>query len=233
VALRRQSGVLAATVLVATTSLASADAPVAGSYGVAAGEIGIVGAIVIHETTASSPGKGIGLAVNFLPLVVGAGAAYVAETQDLDARYALAFHGAVAGGLPLFAIGAAIDGRTEADGVRFGPAAWTLGALGAAAGGYLGATRIDTNVEGGAFLAAPFIGAFGGGLTFAVVHFFDDEGPKSDGRALKYAGLGMLLGTVGSLAYAFPDRSSGTSMRLAPAITHDARTTVLSFGGSF
>lgn len=232
-AARLRSGSLAAAVVLATSSLGAAEPPRAAAYGVAAGELGIVGAIVIHGTTASSPGKGIGLAVNFLPLVVGAGAAILAETQDLDARYALAFHGAVAGGLPLFAIGAVIDGRTESNGVRFGPAAWTLGALGAAAGAYLGSTRIDTTTEGAAFLAAPLVSAFGGGLTFAVVHFFDDEGPKSDGRLLKYAGVGMLLGTAGSLAYAFSDRSSGRSMRLAPAISHDDRTTLLSFGGRF
>ena len=231
----RLAGLAAVFGVLASPALARAeDKRLSGpSYGVAAAELGIVGTILIHEYTPSSPGEGVGLAVNFLPVVVGFGAGFLAHSEGLDPRYPLAFHGAIAGGLSLLAIGAAIDGRDETNGVRFGPAALTLGALGAAAGAYLGATRIDTLGEGAPFLAAPFVCAFGGGLTFAVVHFFDDGGPKSDGRLLKYAGIGMLLGTVGSLAFAFPERGTGASMRVAPAIAHDGRSTVLSFGGRF
>src|SRR6185503_9562709 len=113
-------------------------------------------------------------------------------------------HGAVIGALPLMAFGAAIDGRDATSGARFGAATIALGALGAAGGAYYAATRIDSTAETAASIAAPFAGALGGGITFAIVHFFDDEGPSSTGRLLRYAGAGMLLGVIGSFIYAYP-----------------------------
>ena len=65
--------------------------------------------IAIHSFTASSPGEGIGLAVNFLPAVVGVGAGLLAERMDLDPRPALGFHGAVIGGLSMLALTACAD----------------------------------------------------------------------------------------------------------------------------
>ncbi len=130
-------------------------------------------------------------------------------------------------------LGAAIDGRGATSGARFGAAAGALGVLGAVGGAYFTATRVDTITESTAVIAAPFVGALGGGLTFAVVHFLDDEGPSSTGRLLRYAGAGMLVGTVGSLIYAFPDRSDRTSSQLAPLVTRTGQATILSFGGVF
>jgi hypothetical protein len=83
------------------------------AYGVAGAEIATGGVIAIHAFTASSPGKGIGLAVNFLPVVVGIGTGILGETQDLDPRAPLGFHGAVIGALPLMALGASFDGRDD------------------------------------------------------------------------------------------------------------------------
>jgi len=221
---------------IALPTVARADQPkglAAASYGIAGAELGLVGAIAIHELTPSTPGKGVGLAVNFLPVVVGIGTGVMGETLDLDARPPLGMHGAVIGALPLMAFGAAFDGRDATSGARFGVASVTLGVLGAAGGAYLGATRIETTTEAVATIVAPFVGAFGGALTFAVVHFFDDEGPSSTGRLLRYAGAGMLLGTVGSMIYAFPDRGESSSMMASPLVTRTHDTTVLSVGGVF
>ena len=63
--------------------------------------------------------------------------------------------------------------------------------------------RADRSLKAIAITAAPLLGLAAGGLTFAVVHFLDDEGPKGTGRLLRYAGAGMLLGTVGGYSYAF------------------------------
>jgi hypothetical protein len=144
------------TAVVCVPALAVAEPGPAGiGYGIAGAEVAAVGAIAIHEYTASSPGHGIGLAVNFLPAVVGIAAGVVGETMDLDARWPLGFHGAVVAGLSLFAIGASFDGRDEYNGVKVGPAAIALGTLGAAGGAYLCATRIDNFNEAIAVATAP------------------------------------------------------------------------------
>jgi hypothetical protein len=197
-------------------------------------ELGVGGAIAIHTFTASSSGKGIGLAVDFLPLVVGTGTAILGETLELDPRPAFGFHGAVIGALPLMLIGASFDGRNEKTGARFGAATLSLGVLGAVGGAYFGATRIDSTNEAIAVSAAPFVGAFGGGLAFAVVHFFDDQGPKSTGRLLRFVGGGMLLGTLGSFGYAFKDRSDPSSTRRSgPSASRRQDVRIVSIGGAF
>jgi len=215
---------LLACIAAAPTDARADEAGVA--YGFVGAELATGGAIAIHHFTASSPGEGIGLAVNFLPVVVGIGAGLAGEAWDLDARPPLAAHGAVIGALPLLMIGASVDGRGARDGVALGPLALTLGALGAAGGAYLGATRVETTGEAIAVGAAPFAGAFVGGLAFAVAHFFDDRGPRSTGRLVRFAGVGMLAGTVGSYAYAFKHRDRDAAvMRRSPAM--------LSLGGTF
>lgn len=190
--------------LVALPSVASADGGLAAaSYGAAGAELAAAGTIALHVYTSSSPGEGVGLALNFLPIVVGIGAGVLGEKLDLDPRPPLGMHGAVIGALPLMALGASIDGRDAESGARFGTVTVLLGALGAVGGAYLASTRVDSLRESGAVIAAPFAGALAGGITFAIVHFFDDEGPSSTGRLLRYAGVGMLLGTAGSFTYAF------------------------------
>lgn len=217
-------------VTLASASEARADEPGGVAYGVAGAEVGAVGAIAIHLLTDSSPGHGVGLAVNFLPIVTGIGSGILGETQDLDARPALGFHGAIAGGLSLFAIGASIDGRNARNGVELGATSLTLGALGAAGGAYFAATRVETTTEAIVVGVAPFAGAFGGAVTFAIIEFFHDSGPRSTGRLLRFAGAGMLLGTIGSFAYAYPDRSEPESkMRVG----WSASPRMLSFGGAF
>lgn len=198
------------------------------TYGVAAAEVTGAAVVAIHLTTASSPGSGGGLVLNFAPMVVGIGAGIAAERADLDPRIPLGFHGALMGGLSMLAIGAAIDGRDDADdGVALGPAALTLAPLGMVGGALLGATIVDDLPETGGFLAAPFGGALAGGVTFAIVHFFDDEGPRSTGRLVGFVGGGMLLGTAGSLLFSIPDRTP------RPAIVASGRATMITFGGTF
>lgn len=214
-------------VTLASASEARADEASGVAYGFAGAEVAVAGTIAIHAFTASSPGRGIGLAVNCLPVVVGVGSGLLGGIYDLDARPALGFHGAVVGGLSLLAIGASFEGRRTRNGIKLGPASVTLGLLGAAGGAYFVSGRVDSTNEAIAVGVAPFVGAFGGALTFAVAHFIDDRGPSGDGRLLRYTGVGMLIGTVGSLVYAFPDRSEpGSTMRV-----RDAR--VISFGGAF
>jgi hypothetical protein len=229
-------------VRVVSLMVASLSAPAAAddgtrvaAYAAAGAELGIAGAIAIHTYTSSSPGSGVGLAVNFMPIVVGIGTGILGERLDLDPRPPLGFHGAIAGALPLMALGATIDGREAKCGASFGAAAAALGALGAVGGAYLGLTRIETLAESAAFISAPAVGALGGGVTFAIVHFFDDEGPSSTGRLLRYAGVGMLLGVAGSLIYAWPDRADTTtsSMRTMPVLSAGDGATVLSLGGRF
>lgn len=198
------------------------------AYGVAAAEVTSAAVVAIHLTTASSPGHGGGLALNFAPVVVGIGAGIGAEIAELDPRIPLGFHGAVMGGLSMLAIGAAIDGRDDAeDGLAIGPAALTLAPLGMVGGAILGATIVDDLPESGGFVAAPLAGALVGGITFAVVHFFDDNGPRSTGRLVGFVGAGMLLGTAGSLLFAIPDRAP------LPAVSADGRATMITLGGTF
>lgn len=213
---------------------AHADEEAAIAYGFAGAEVATAGAIAIHLFTDSTPGGGIGIAVNFLPVVVGVGSGILGGTQDLDARPALAFHGAVVGGLSLLAIGASLDGRDAPNGVKLGPTSVTLGLLGAAGGAYFAASRVDSPTEAIAVGVAPFVGAMGGALTFAIVHFFDDTGPRGTGRLVRYTGVGTLLGTVASYAYAFKVRREpgSTTMRVGPSVSGDG-VRMLSFGGAF
>ncbi len=96
-------------VLASLPAIAAAErGHIGAAYGAASAELATAGAIAIHAYTASSPGEGVGLAVNFLPVVVGVGTGVLAEMNALDARPALGVHGAVIGGLPLMALGAAI-----------------------------------------------------------------------------------------------------------------------------
>lgn len=213
-------------------ALADADERTFIAYGVAGAEIATAGTILLHVYTDSSPSGGIGLAVNMLPLVGGIGAGAIGSSVDADPRPALGLHGAVIGALPLLAIGASVEGRGEDDGVKLGPATLTLGMLGAAGGAYLAAWRVDDTNESVAVATAPLVGALAGGLTGAIVHFLDDGGPSSTGRLLRFAGSGMLLGTIGSMIYAWPDRDeSQTSMRIAPSF--GSNTTIPSYGAAF
>lgn len=216
-----------ALVMLASASEARADEHGGVAYGIAGAEVATVGTVAIHLLTKSSPGRGVGLALNFLPIVVGVGSGILGETQDLDARPPLAFHGAVVGGFSLLAIGASFDGRHAPNGVKLGATSLTLGVVGAVGGAYFAATRVETTSEAIAVGVAPFAGAFAGAITFAIVHFFDDVGPRATGRLVRFTGAGMFLGTVGSFAYAFKDRSEPEStMRVAPP-------RMLSFGGAF
>jgi hypothetical protein len=219
-----------ALVILASGGEARADEPAGVAYGFAGAEVATVGTVAIHLLTDASPGSGAGLALNFLPIVVGVGSGILGETQDLDARPPLAFHGAVVGGLSLFAIGASIDGRNAKTGVTLGATSLTLGALGAVGGAYFAATRVDTTNEAIAVGVAPFVGAFGGAIAFAIVHFFDDIGPRSTGRLLRFTGAGMFLGTVGSFAYAYKDRGEPAS---TTRVGWSASPRMLSFGGAF
>lgn len=232
---------VAIAALAAAPSLARADDGQSGvAWGTAAAEVTAAGVVALHVNTASSPARGPGLALNMVPLLAGAGIGWLGEAKNLEPRYPMAFHGAVAGGFTFLGLGAAFDGRNDpTDGARVGPVALTLTALGATAGAFAGATLVDNANETIAFAAAPPVGALAGGIAFAVVHFYDDEGPTSTGRLYKYAGVGALLGVVGSLVYAIPDRGAGTaSMRTAraptlPSLSIERRATLVSFGGAF
>ena len=128
--MRFRFAALALTMLLAARP-AYADEPYApAAYGAVALEYGMFGVFYANFNDVWSS-KGPALALNFTPMVLGAGAAIGAHYGDFNPRPAHAIHGAGWFGVEGFLIGALIDGRDKGWGLRAGRWAWTLGAIGA------------------------------------------------------------------------------------------------------
>lgn len=222
-----------ASLLVPSAAAADDDRYAPLAYGVTFGELATAGVFALNFGT-KFPNQGPALAVNFTPILIGPGAGLGAHFLDLDPRPALALHGGAWLGLDLFLVGALIDGRDEAFGLRAGPVAWSLGALGALAGGVLGATQIDDGDEAAWFLAAPGVGFLAGGLVLGGILVLASglDGDQAPGRfALGAAtGLGLGLGVATVMA---TRKESAPSLRAQPLVDPVNDRFFVSFGGSF
>lgn len=220
----------------ATARPARASEEGALAYGFLAGELSMAGVFALNFGVDGWPNEGPAFALNFAPMVIGPGAGLAAHFLDLDPRPAYAMHGATVVGFDLFMMGLLIDGRGEQDGIRVGPTAWTLGAVGAAAGAVLGATQIGDKTEGSAFYAAPLAGFAGGGIVIGgLAALATKDSNKAFQRVVMGATGGLTLGIVGSLIFATSDgKEPRRSPRKShPAVTATPETVMFSYGGIF
>lgn len=225
--------VVLASLVASSPAAAGDDDYHPAAYAVTVGELATAGVFLLNFGT-SFPNQGPALVVNFAPLLLAPGAGLGAHFLDLDPRPALAIHGATWLGFDLFLLGALIDGRDKVFGLRAGTFAWSLGALGAVAGGVIGATAIDDRDKAAWWLAAPGTGFLLGGLVIGggLVLASGLDGDQAAGRlALGAAtGLGIGLGVATYLAYRGDDAAS---LRAAPLVDPTTRRFLVSFGGSF
>ncbi|MBE7450988.1 MAG: hypothetical protein HS111_19475 [Kofleriaceae bacterium] len=124
-----------------TAAPARADTRGALIWGGTALELSTLGVFALNFGTDLVPNHGPGMIINFTPMVIAPAVGYGA--RNADPALPLAIHGAGWMGVDLFLLGTLIDGRGERDRMRVGAVAWTLGAVGAVAGGVLstGSTR--------------------------------------------------------------------------------------------
>lgn len=218
---------------------ARADEPYApAGYGVVALEYGMFGVFYANFNN-WWPSKGPALALNFTPMVLGAGAAVGAHYGDFDHRPALALHGAGWFGVEGFLIGALIDGRDKGWSLRAGRWAWTLGAIGAVGGGVIGATAVDGKSENALFLGAAPVGFAAGGLFLGglLVLIGQIDGDDAPGQFATGALVGMTLGLGVSTFLAYRGFDDTSPSRVRPTVTgpalSDGDATIFSFGGAW
>ena len=233
----RARAMLAAAAVALTSSPAAADEPSAAlAWGVTVTELATVGVLGMNFGTRRIPKHGPALAFNFAPLLLGPAAAYGAHATELDASPALAIHGAGWLGLELFLLGALIDGRERAWGLRAGPTAWTLGAIGAIAGGVIGATAVDDADQATAWLAAPPGGFVAGGVVLGGILVLAGgvDGDHAPGQFATgaLAGLTLGLGAATYLALRGPGDPASTP-RVGTGSDPRPRRVMFSFGGTF
>jgi|GEM_PF-5894487 len=226
-------------VVLLTATPVRADEPYApAAYGVTVLELGMAGVFAANFNNVW-PSHGPALALNFTPMVLGAGAGIGAHYADLDARPALAVHGAGWFGIEGFLIGALIDGSDKSWGLRAGRWAWTLGAIGAIGGGVIGATAIDGNSESVAWLGAAPGGFVAGGFFLGglLVLIGGVDGDHASGQFATGALVGLTLGLGASTFLAYRGFDDTSPSRVRPAVTGttltDDRSTIFSFGGAF
>ncbi|HVV86143.1 MAG TPA: hypothetical protein VHE35_23965 [Kofleriaceae bacterium] len=171
------------------------------------------------------------------------GAGYLAHRLDLEPRPALAIHGAFALGAEGFLIGALVDGRDEAWGVRAGRTSWTLGAIGAAAGAVIGGSDVDGRDEAAAWFVAPVAGFVVGGLgiggVLAIAGGFDDD--HLPGQLVTGATIGLAIGAGAATVLAVRGvgdtsparRVAGVLLRHPPRLAFGPGRALVSVGGTF
>lgn len=228
---------LAATLAVAPAP-AAADEPSAPiAWGGLATELSVAGVFALNFGTDLVPNHGPGMIVNFTPLVIGPVTGW--GMRHVDAGPALAVHGAGWLGFDLFLLGALIDGRAERDRLAVGPAALTLGAVGALAGGYLGATAVDGRDESVAFMGGPPAGFVVGGLVLGGIYVLagglDGDKALSQFTTGAVAGLSIGLGVSTLMAYrGFGDTAPvAAAATLTPRLAPGRDRVLFSVGGSF
>jgi hypothetical protein len=233
----RLAALALSTLLAART--AYADEPYApAAYGAVALEYGMFGVFYGNFNNVWSS-KGPALALNFTPMVLGPGAAIAAHYGNFDHRPAHALHGAGWFGVEGFLIGALIDGRAKEWGLKAGPWAWTLGAIGAVGGGVLGATVVDGKSESAVFLGAAPVGFAAGGLFLGglLVLIGQIDGDAAPGQFATGALVGVTLGLGVSTFLAVRGVDDTAPSRVRPAITgpalSDDDVRIFSFGGAW
>ena len=226
------------SMIAARTARAEEEAYAPSAYGVLVGELAFAGVFAANFNNVW-PNQGPALMLNFTPLLLGPAAGLGAHYGNLDARPALALHGAGWMGLNGFLIGALIDGRARPSGLRVGGFAWTLGAIGAIAGGVIGATAVDGDREDDVFLGAPPAGFAVGGLVLGglLVIIGGIDGDAAPGQFATGAVLGMTIGLGVSTYFAYRGSDDDSSTRVQPSVQgaalSDQRATIFSVGGGF
>jgi len=203
------------------------------AWGLLSTELSTAGIFALNFGVKGWPNKGPALALNMSPIVIGIGAGVAAHYADIDARPAYAIHGATALGFDMFLLGMLIDGRNESDGLKVGTAAWTLGTLGMAAGGWIGATQVDSGGdEALVFFVAPMGGFLVGGFVGTIVGLFKRGQPAFKG-AVVGATTGLAIGLAASIVYAITH--DGDDQQGTPRLTERSRAMrpLFSWAGMF
>jgi hypothetical protein len=129
-------------------------------------------------------------------------------------------HGAAWGGLDGFLIGTLIDGLSHERGMTIGPWAYGLAAVGTLAGGWLGATQIESGAPTEGWLAGP-IGGAGFGFVVAVVPTIVMSMNGRDRLARQFFWWSMVAGISGGLLFGLltpPDEDTGGASARLPAM---------------
>ncbi len=230
--------VLAASVLVSMPVAAEPDrATSTVAYGITTLELSTAGVFGLAFGTQYKM-EGPRMLIATAPLVLAGAAGYGAYALDADPRPALAVHGAGWLGLDLFMLGSLIEGRDKAFGLRAGPLAWTLGGIGAVAGGLVGWFGPDGSRETAAWLSAPAGGFLAGGLVLGGVLVLAGglDGDKAPGQFTTGALAGLTIGLGAATYFVLRDRAEapgGTTAHVTPLVEGGPRRFMLSFGGAF
>ncbi|MFN0249291.1 MAG: hypothetical protein ACKV2T_20570 [Kofleriaceae bacterium] len=205
------------------------------AYGVAVGELSMFGVFAANFSGLWSD-DGPAFALNFSPAVLAPAAGIAAHFGELDARPALAVHGGTWFGVTGFMIGALIDGRETRWQMKPGAFAWSLGAVGAVAGGFLGATAVETRDAGSVWLVAPPLGFVAGGLVLGGILVIAGgvSGNNSIGQFATGAIIGTALGLGAATYFAYydqPDPLPRLQASLGSPTLSDGNATIFSIGG--
>ncbi len=209
-------------------------------WGGTALELSTAAVFYLNFGTDLVPNHGPGMIVNFTPMVIAPAVGY--GLRHADPRPALAVHGAGWLGLDLFLLGTLIDGRHDRHRMKVGPAALTLGAAGALAGGFLGATRVGRGDETAVFMGAPPLGFVAGGFVLGGILVLAGglDGDKASSQFATGAVAGLSLGLGAATYLALRDRdggpssSSSTTLTLpTPRVAPSREQIVVSIGGAF
>lgn len=232
----------AAAVLAGPSRAAAAPRePNAGiAYGVTAGELAVAGVFYLNFGTRLVPNHGPGMIVNAMPVLIGPAAGW--GLRHGDASPALAVHGGGWLGLDMFLLGSLIDGRQERGRMKVGPAAITMGALGAIGGAYVSYRHLDTDRKASTALVAAPLGFAAGGIVLGGIYVLAGglDGDKAPSQFATGAIAGLTIG-LGVAAYtAFADEGGGDTARtrrlaghLAPNVETGPRRFIVSVGGAF
>lgn len=230
----------AAFAAVATLAASAAPAEAAPSksesaivWGGTALELSMAGVFALNFGTDLVPNHGPGMIINFTPMVIAPAVGWGA--RHADPTPALAVHGASWLGLDLFLVGTLIDGRADRHRMKIGTASLTLGAIGALAGGYLAATRVDPGDETSLFMGAPPLGFAAGGIFLGGLYVLIGgiDGDKAPSQFATGAVAGLTLGLGAAAIYGAKDRRPEGTAQLAPRIEPARDQIVFSVGGSF
>lgn len=229
---------VSAATVTGTAAPARADTRGAMIWGGTALELSTLGVFALNFGTDLVPNHGPGMIINFTPMVIAPAVGYGA--RNADPALPLAIHGAGWMGVDLFLLGTLIDGRGERDRMRVGAVAWTLGAVGAVAGGVL-STRVDPGTETTAFMAAPPAGFAAGGLVLGGILVLAGglDGDKAVSQFATGATIGLTLGLGAATYLALRDDGGDggalahTARLPAPRLEPGRDRFVVSVGGSF
>jgi|GEM_PF-3372434 len=190
-----------------------AEPPNAWATGVTWGTVGLeifgAAAAVLDLTVAGvHDDDTVEVLVLTLPALLGAGLGALAGWQGWPTSIPRAAHGALWTGFDLFLAGTLTHGALEpgGDGLRLGPMAWTMGALGAGLGGYWGASKISDGDDFVLWMSAPYVSGLVSLVSAGALALAGWAGGWKDRttmQAIGWTGVGWFTAGLG-VAYAAP-----------------------------